>query len=239
MAALYSARHAVRPVGEDDPPTSQASPTPGFLPGSSIPETDLDAFEGSDTPPLCKRSASVERSATMRCAVLAPATAPGLSHPSAGGVDDLRLLPIVRGTFTLRGELMHCFVSYRVNTEGMVLTLQQSSAETCTLQLCRPLTAPAAHRAPLTRPDGCRARGQRARRAGRREDPVHVDGPQTRPPADTAARLGHLSEEREAAGAVSARGGKGTLPLLNPKRSTRPLCALKQVSRRAPRRAVS
>jgi hypothetical protein len=33
--------------------------------------------------------------------------------------------------FTLRGQLMHAFISYRVATEGMVLTLRQISAETC------------------------------------------------------------------------------------------------------------
>jgi hypothetical protein len=56
--------------------------------------------------------------------------------------------------FTLRGELMHCFVSYRVATEGIFLTLHQQ--ESSALLHSRPLRAPAAHRAPLTaRPDGC------------------------------------------------------------------------------------
>ena len=125
MAALDSGRHTVRLVGEGDSPTSLATYTPGFLPGSSIQETDLDAFEGSDTPPPSKRSAPPHRSATLRGAALAPANAPGRSHPSTGGVYDLHLLPVPRGTFSMRGELMHTFVSYRVNTEGMVLTLQQ------------------------------------------------------------------------------------------------------------------
>ena len=143
------------------------------------------------------------------------------SVPSARAIPPLVLLPPRQAS---------SFVSYRVTTEGMVLTLQQSSAETCALQLSRPLRAPATHRAPPTRPDGCRVRGLRARRAGHREDPVfftlvtgprrslslklsdtrvyepqlkinedpvHVDGPQTRPPADTAARLGHLSEQQQ------------------------------------------
>ena len=167
---------ALDPIGEGDSPSSLTSPTPGFLPGSSIPEADLDAFAriasadsrvarstSADSRvsmrDLCafERSTSMDSRVSMRGAVLAPANASGLSRHSSGtgslgsgGIDDLRLHPIVRGAFTMRSELMHCFVSYRVTTEGMALTLQQSSAETGALQLSRPLRATAAHRAPLT-----------------------------------------------------------------------------------------
>jgi len=39
------------------------------------------------------------------------------SHPTTGGTGGAHLLPL-RGNFSLRGELMHAFVSYRVATEG-------------------------------------------------------------------------------------------------------------------------
>ncbi|KAJ1495407.1 hypothetical protein T484DRAFT_1762669 [Baffinella frigidus] len=51
---------------------------------------------------------------SMRGAVLAPG-----SHP--GGPEDIGVIVrwvLPRGTFTMRGELMHAFVSYRVETEG-------------------------------------------------------------------------------------------------------------------------
>ena len=146
MAELDPGRDAVTPVGEGDSPTSLATCTPGLLPGSPNQETDLGAFASTDTPLPSKLYASSDSRATMRGSVLAPANSPGLSHP--GGVDDRRLRPVVRGTFTMRGELMHCFVSYRVTTEGMALT--RSSAKTCALLHSCPLRAPAAHRAPLT-----------------------------------------------------------------------------------------
>ena len=42
------------------------------------------------------------------------------THPMAGGTGGEPRLPVqpLRGTFSLRGELMHAFVSYRVATEG-------------------------------------------------------------------------------------------------------------------------
>ncbi|KAJ1495813.1 hypothetical protein T484DRAFT_3099689 [Baffinella frigidus] len=56
----------------------------------------------------------------------------------------------LRGTFSMRGELMHAFVSYRVSTEGTDLTFRQSSEKRHPALLhARPLLAPAAHRAPL------------------------------------------------------------------------------------------
>ena len=39
------------------------------------------------------------------------------THPSAGDTGDISTV-LPRGTFHPRGELMHCFVSYRVATEG-------------------------------------------------------------------------------------------------------------------------
>eukprot|EP00290_Baffinella_frigidus_P041768 CAMPEP_0180287810 /NCGR_PEP_ID=MMETSP0988-20121125/13621_1 /TAXON_ID=697907 /ORGANISM="non described non described, Strain CCMP2293" /LENGTH=842 /DNA_ID=CAMNT_0022262261 /DNA_START=659 /DNA_END=3183 /DNA_ORIENTATION=+ len=44
-----------------------------------------------------------------------------IAHPGTGGPDDMHLLPesvVLPSMFTLRGELMHAFVSYRGATEG-------------------------------------------------------------------------------------------------------------------------
>ena len=45
-----------------------------------------------------------------------------VSHPSTGGGSNGALIPtslvLDRRSFSLRGELMHCFISYRVTTEG-------------------------------------------------------------------------------------------------------------------------
>ncbi|KAJ1466167.1 hypothetical protein T484DRAFT_1756867, partial [Baffinella frigidus] len=43
-----------------------------------------------------------------------------IAHPGTGGPDDMHLLPesvVLPSMFTLRGELMHAFVSYRGATE--------------------------------------------------------------------------------------------------------------------------
>jgi len=60
-------------------------------------------------------AASTGRTVSMRGAVLAPPRANRTT-------EDMRVLPdssmLPRGTFSLRGELMHVFVSYRVETEG-------------------------------------------------------------------------------------------------------------------------
>ena len=65
------------------------------------------------------------------------------------GLDDWSGAPVVlpssaamlpRGSFTLRGELMHCFISYRVATEG-----NQSSAETFCPAALSSLESPPLH----------------------------------------------------------------------------------------------
>jgi len=159
------------PIGEDDshPPAPLETSPPGFLPGSPVHEADLDAALDSDTggqgfepqaPHPSKRFASKDRRGSMRGAVL--------SHPGTGGADDIRLLPtsaVVRGTFTMRGELLHAFISYRVATEGMVLTLHQA------LLHSRPLSPPAAQRVFLTRGDPIVRAGRDAVAGGIRTGP--------------------------------------------------------------------
>jgi hypothetical protein len=132
------------PIGEGNsqPALALSTSPPGFLPGSPIQDADLDAAAGSATPHFV----------SMRGAVLAP---PTLSHPSTGGGPfpgpAIRVLPasaaIPRGTFSLRGVLMHVFVSYRVVTEGMVdcidlvslLHSRPVGAPRCTSRTLRPL----------------------------------------------------------------------------------------------------
>lgn len=74
-----------------------ATSPPGFLPGS-VEDAD-DAAVGTPDPP----SAESVQNVSMR----------GTEQP-----EDIRLSAALEGPFTLRGELMHCFVSYRVVTEG-------------------------------------------------------------------------------------------------------------------------
>ena len=94
---------------------------PPFLPGSSFHESDLETYP--DSPPTPVASLGPSSFITMRGAVLAldpPGTT--VSHPSSfhgrvpSEVDALTALP--RSDFNLRGEMMHCFVSYRVASEG-------------------------------------------------------------------------------------------------------------------------
>jgi len=70
----------------------------------------------------------------LRMATLYESTA---SHSNTGDMAGIAALdlPPLQDQFTMRGELIHSFLSYRI-AEGMVLTLHHSSAET----LC-----PAAH----------------------------------------------------------------------------------------------
>ena len=124
---------AVSPIGEEPAP-ALATSLPSFLPGSCVQKADLDAGTPS--------SAASTQNVSLRGVVLAPATNPAVSHPdesllrrpSAEGPEDIRVLPasavVPRGMFSMAGSLMHVFVSYRVSTEGIVLTLHQSSAET-------------------------------------------------------------------------------------------------------------
>ena len=65
---------------------------------------------------------SVKTALTIRGAVMAlepPTNGPSISHPITGGTRDIPTsLVLPRGTFNLRGEMTHVFVSYRVSTEG-------------------------------------------------------------------------------------------------------------------------
>ena len=94
---------------------------------SSMHDTDSDATTRRGSPVASKLPAGISHSGTMRGAVMALALAdkPAASHPGTEGPEDMHLLPasvvVPRGTITMRGELMHVFVSYRVATEGMVL----------------------------------------------------------------------------------------------------------------------
>ena len=111
---------------------------------SSIHETDSDATASRGSPIASRPPAGSNRSGTMKGAVLALALAgkPAAFHPGMGGPEpgDMRILPasvvVPRRSWSMRGELMHVFVSYRVATEGMVLlacTLCRDLLPCCTL----------------------------------------------------------------------------------------------------------
>ena len=124
-------------------PALIASP-PGFLPGSSIQDADLHVAEGSGTPGPSRPLADLNRCISLRGAVMAPGERPTVTHPGTEGPGDVRILPalaVLRGNFSLRGVLMHGFVSYRVATEGMIFFL--------VLLFCPSRTPETAH------PDAC------------------------------------------------------------------------------------
>ena len=65
----------------------------------------------------------------LRMATLHESTA---SHSNAGDMAGIAALdlPPLQDHFTMRGELIHACLSYRIATEGTVLTLHHNSAET-------------------------------------------------------------------------------------------------------------
>ena len=112
---------AVPSIDEDEeqPAMALAMPQPVFLPGTPVPETRADR----PTP----RGALLDRDnfVSMRGAVLnlePPAhdfvsMRGAVLEPPAEAINIPASL-VIRGQFSLRGELMHAFVSYRVTTEG-------------------------------------------------------------------------------------------------------------------------
>ncbi|KAJ1479745.1 hypothetical protein T484DRAFT_2022949, partial [Baffinella frigidus] len=96
-AVLEKGSDVVRPISERAP--ALASSLPDFLPG----RTSTSSSQSRDP----------AFGASMRGAVLAPVP---------GREEDFRVLPasavLPRGSFSMRGELMHAFISYRVVTEG-------------------------------------------------------------------------------------------------------------------------
>ena len=123
IVPLYDAQHAW------ELPMHQ----PAFLPGSSVEETDLymERMQRMDSLPRLpkdlKYAGSLGRmrngnnNASMRSAVLgldSPGNTTKVSHPTTGDHSAAQAVAALTGTFGLRGELMHCFISYRVATEG-------------------------------------------------------------------------------------------------------------------------
>ena len=103
--------------GDDQPVSPPATPQPAFLPGMPHQQTDPDLD-------LERQESPAAGFITMRGVVLAtdpPANQTSVSHPTTGDSPGRQLptsMVLPRRSFQLRGELMHCFVSYRVNTEG-------------------------------------------------------------------------------------------------------------------------
>jgi hypothetical protein len=97
------------------------------LPRSSIPETKVDADRprspaASDEGKVPGESADWRRRHTLKSSVTAvesPANSSVVSHVSTGEARDVQSLALLpRGNFSLRGELLHVFVCYRVAAEG-------------------------------------------------------------------------------------------------------------------------
>ena len=153
------------PIGEGDslPVPALAASPPGFLLGSS----GLDQEVGLDQK-LVLRTSMLAPSSMLDPS--RPPAAPNQSifmrtateRPRASSIalcDDLRILPggtitlrgepmhaSLRGQFSMRGQLMHVFLSYRVVTEGIFLPC-------CTLHPLRTLRRTS--RTPDTERDGC------------------------------------------------------------------------------------
>ena len=103
---------------------SGATPEPAFLPGSSSEEMDLGTeLERIESAPAARGATPLQRrTVSMRGAVMAlDPHGNTTASPTAG---ETRMPHIVRrlprSAFSLRGELMHVFVSYRVTAEGTV-----------------------------------------------------------------------------------------------------------------------
>ena len=107
-------------VGEAQPDPSLAMGAIAFLPGfaglldfQTVVETPLLDLHGP------RAAANFE---SMRGAVLEVGRVPScrIAHPTTGETGDTLSLTVhpLPDRFSLRGELMHVFVSYRVNTEG-------------------------------------------------------------------------------------------------------------------------
>ena len=116
--------------------------------------SDLYATAGIGTPD----SFSVRRTRSTSSSIVTTFAYPGTGREGfLHGIPSSVVVP--RGMFTLRGELMHCFVSYRVSTEGIFLTLHQQ--ESSVGSLCPPALSSleslrCTSRTPQTaRPDGC------------------------------------------------------------------------------------
>ena len=142
VAEMEQDREAVHPFCEGG--SLPAPSPPGFLAASSIQTTDLEAAAGRSgtSYPSGRPPAALHRVVSMRGSVPAQA---GRHAGSPVDRTPFRRAATLRGnvrvaaatsmapmrsTFHMRGELVHAFISYRVATEGMVLTLHQSSAET-------------------------------------------------------------------------------------------------------------
>ena len=147
--------------GDSQPAPAMAASPPCFLPESSIQETDMDAAACVWTTDPYRPRAALSRFGSTRGALLAPEDKPAVSHLGTEGPGDaasksfrgavlasthaegdIRIptsAVVTRGMFTLRGELMHAFVSYRVATEGMVLlacTLCRGDPLPCCTLVC-------------------------------------------------------------------------------------------------------
>jgi hypothetical protein len=109
----------VVPLNDASSAWGLATPQPAFLPGSSSEEMDLEAeLERKDSLPAAHGSTSLRRrTVSMRGAAMALNTT---ASPTAGDTHVPHIVRLPRSAFSLRGELMHFFVSYRVQTEGAV-----------------------------------------------------------------------------------------------------------------------
>jgi len=113
-----------QPLYAAEPAWGLSLPQPAFLPGSPVEETDRET--DPDSPPTPAGSLGRNILVSKRGSVLAlspPASNTSASFKSShlitgdtSAVEVVTALPQSR--FSLRGELMHAFLSYRVNTEG-------------------------------------------------------------------------------------------------------------------------
>ncbi|KAJ1470269.1 hypothetical protein T484DRAFT_3623620 [Baffinella frigidus] len=157
---------AARPIGDggSQPTPALALSLPGFLPGSGMHETDLQA--GRDMPlaanPFVSMPGAVlahaseqlgeQREQTIRTPLAAnpfvSVTGDVLAHASKPLGD--RMLPHL--SFSLRREVMHAFICYRVATEGELPPDSLQILPCCTLR-------PRALTGALLIPVSLRARG--------------------------------------------------------------------------------
>jgi hypothetical protein len=98
-----------------------ATPQPAFLPGSFVEEMDLNTeLEGIGSAPTAHGATSLSpRTVSMRGAAMAlDLRGNTTASPTAGDTRVPHIMMLPRSTFSLRAQLMHVFVSYRVSSEG-------------------------------------------------------------------------------------------------------------------------
>ena len=122
--------HIPANIGEGHSRSSPALATSAFLLGSSMDsdqaatrgETDLPRLTSAELGGYLRNSSTGRLAVSIRGTVFRSSSSSDtvVTHHSTGDIGDMAAseFPPLQRQFSLRGELMHCFISYRVACEG-------------------------------------------------------------------------------------------------------------------------